>query len=216
MSLTMPFRNRAEAGRALSEAVHDRLAQPHGDAAPVVVLGLARGGVPIAAEVASRLAAPLDVLVVRKLGAPTQPEFAFGAIAEGAVTFVDAATVAALNLLPNDVEQVKHNEDLELQRRVHRYRGDRPLLDVRQKHVILVDDGLATGATMQAAIRLAEDRDATAVTVAIPVAPPDAVALLKARADVVCLYTPPDFGAVGYFYDDFKAPTDDEIRALLS
>ncbi|MGH8889604.1 MAG: phosphoribosyltransferase [Acidothermaceae bacterium] len=223
MAPTTRFNNRAEAGRALADAVYDQLARPQDNTAPdaapvvrpVVVLGLARGGVPVAVEVAARLTAPVDVLVVRKLGAPTQPEFAFGAIAEGGVTFIDAATVAALNLLPDDVAQVKFNESLELKDRVRKYRADRPLLDVREKHVVLVDDGLATGATMQAAIRLAEDNDAAAITVAIPVAAPEAIALLQAKADVVWLRAPSDFGAVGYFYKDFNSPTDDEIRALL-
>lgn len=211
----MPFLNRAEAGRALGEAVRALVARSHDDAAPVVVLGLARGGVPVAAEVAAALEAPLDVLVVRKLAAPAQSEFAFGAVAESAVTFVDAATVAALNLLPDDVAQIMHNAHVELQERVRRYRGGRPLVDVREKHVVLVDDGLATGATMRAAIRLIERRGASAITVAIPVAAADSLLLLEKKARVVCLHTPRDFGAVGYFYDDFKAPTDDELRALL-
>jgi len=212
---SLPFANRTAAGRALGDAVHDRLARPHDDAAPIVVLGLARGGVPVATQVAARLAARVDVLVVRKLGAPSQPEFAFGAIAEGGVTFIDAATVAGLNLRPDDMAQIKQNEGHELDARVRNYRGDRPLPDLRDKHVVLVDDGLATGATMQAAIRLAENRGATAITVAIPVAPPESIALLEKKANVICLHAPRDFGAVGYFYRDFNAPTDDEIRALI-
>ena len=205
------FHDRRDAGRRLAAEL-----RPYADRSDVIVLALPRGGVPVGFEIADALHVPLEVFVVRKLGLPGQEELAMGALASGGVRVLDDALIRALHVSDDDVQRVTRWEQAELERREHQYRGSRNFPDLHGKTVILVDDGLATGATMQAAIRLAEDRDATAVTVAIPVAPPDAVALLKARADVVCLYTPPDFGAVGYFYDDFKAPTDDEIRALLS
>jgi len=206
------FRDRAEAGRALGALLQDKTPDD------VVVLGLARGGVLVAAQVATALAAALDVCVVRKLGAPTQPEFAFGAIAEvdgGFVEFVDEATVRALHLDESEVDKVRRVEAAELARRARAYRDDRPMLDVRGKQVVLVDDGLATGATMRAAIRSVRKRGASRVTVAVPVGAPTTVAELRADAEVVCVLTPARFFAVGYFYDDFTAPTDDELRALL-
>jgi len=206
------FRDRAEAGRALGELLREQLPDD------VVVLGLARGGVPVAAEVAKALAAPLDVCVVRKLGAPAQPEFAFGAIAEdddGFVEFIHDATVRALHLDESDVERVRQTKAAELARRARAYRADLPMLDVRGKHVVLVDDGLATGATMRAAIRSMRKRIASSVTVAVPVGAPETVAELRADAEVVCLLTPAEFFAVGYFYDDFTAPSDDDIRTAV-
>lgn len=209
-----PFRNRAEAGHALAPRVADHL-KAQGNEELVVVLGLARGGVPVAAEVAARLHAPLDVLVVRKLGAPSQPEFAFGALAEQGMTVIDPEAVALLHLQPDDVEAIRLRETDELQRRVRRYRGDRPLADMHAKHAVLIDDGLATGATMRAAVQLAKNNGAAVVTVAVPVAAPESITALTKQADVVCVYAPANFGAVGAWYRDFQPPTDDEIRALL-
>jgi predicted phosphoribosyltransferase len=206
------FRDRSDAGRALGELLREQLPDD------VVVLGLARGGVPVAEEVAKALGAPLDVCVVRKLGAPAQPEFAFGAIAEddgGFVEFIDAATVRALRLDDSDVERVRLAEAAELARRARAYRGERPMLDVRGKHVVLVDDGLATGATMRAAIRSMRQRGAATVTAAAPVGAPETVAELRAEADVVCARTPAEFLAVGYFYADFTAPSDDDIQTAV-
>jgi predicted phosphoribosyltransferase len=211
------FRDRAEAGRALGAALRDRLPD---DVAvlDVVVLGLARGGVPVAAEVARAINAPLDVCVVRKLGDPAQPEFAFGAIAEdegGFVEFIDDATARELRLDESDVDRVRQTEAAELARRARAYRGGRPMIDVRTKHVVLVDDGLATGATMRAAIRLVKRRGAASITVAVPVGAPDTAAGLSAEAEVVCALAPDGFFAVGPFYDDFNSPTDDEIRSAV-
>ncbi|HEX7104838.1 MAG TPA: phosphoribosyltransferase family protein [Acidothermaceae bacterium] len=211
------FRDRTEAGQVLGELVRAQLRDlPLDD---VVVIGLARGGVPVAAGVARALNAALDVCVVRKLGAPGQPEFAFGAIAEDdgrVVEFLDVETVRELGLRDSDVDNVRRTAAAELSRRAHSYRAGRAPLDVRNKHVVLVDDGLATGATMRAAIRSTRDRGAAAVTVAVPVGAPDTVASLRADVDVVCAMAPADFFAVGYHYDDFRPTTDDEIRALLS
>lgn len=186
-----------------------------GKADDLVVLGLARGGMPVAAEVAHALNAPCDVLVVRKLGVPAQPEFAFGALAENEAVFIDSATAEAVGLSGQTIDAVVRREAAELQRRVRKYRGDRPLVDVRGRHVILVDDGLATGATMRAALRLVRQRGAGPVTVAVPVAAAESLRMLRREADVVCARTPADFAAVGFWYENFEAPTDDEIRALL-
>ena len=211
------FRDRSAAGEALGALLRAQLSdRAQGD---IVVIGLARGGVPVAAEVARALNAPLDVCVVRKLGAPSQPEFAFGAIAEddgGIVEHIDVNTVRELGLHASDVEKVRRAAAVELATRAQRYRDGRPLLDVQGKHVVLVDDGLATGATMRAAIRSTRRRGAAAVTVAVPVGAPDTVAELRADVEVVCAISPAEFFAVGYHYDDFSPPTDDEVRALLS
>ena len=211
------YRDRTEAGQVLGELLRAQLRDlPHDD---VVVIGLARGGVPVAVEVARALNAALDVCVVRKLGAPGQPEFAFGAIAEddgGVVEFLDVDTVRELRLRDADVDNVRRIAASELSRRAHAYRTGRAPLDVRDKHVVLVDDGLATGATMRAATRAMRDRGAAAVTVAAPVGAPDTAAALRADADVVCPLTPANFFAVGYHYDDFRATTDDEVTAALS
>jgi len=215
------FRDRADAGRRLGAYLSARLiaglvadrARPQGS--PAVVLGLARGGLPVAAEVAAAIEAPLDVLVVRKLGAPSQPEFAFGAIAENEATFVNAATVDALGLAPGDIDRVLQRERAETTRRILSYRGNRPLAGVRGRHVVLVDDGLATGATMRAAVLFAQERGAATITVAVPVGAPETVDELRSEVHVVCLRTPEDFGSVGYWYADFDPPSDDEIRALL-
>ena len=217
------FHDRHEAGRILGalilrqrSASRDLGGSPgHDYGSEEVVLGLARGGVPIAAEVASALRKPCDVLVVRKLGVPSQPEFAFGALAENEAVFVDSATVDAVGLSPQMIDAVVRREASELQRRVRTYRGDRPLIDVRDRQVVLVDDGLATGATMRAAVQLMKQRGATSIAVAVPVGAPESVELLRQETDVVCVRTPPDFSAVGYWYRDFNAPTDDDIRALL-
>ena len=203
------FRDRADAGRRLG--AHLRRLR----GSPVVVLGLARGGLPVAAEVAVALEAPLDVLVVRKLGAPAQPEFAFGAIAENETTFVNAATVDALGLRAGDIDRVLRHERAETTRRILSYRGNRPLIGVQGKHVVLVDDGLATGATMRAAVLLARQRGAATITIAVPVGAPETVDELRSEADVVCLRAPKEFGAVGYWYADFGPPSDEEIRTLL-
>jgi len=214
-----PFRDRAEAGRllggAVARALADQRASPERGRRGVIVLGLARGGVPVAAEVARSLRAPLDVLVVRKLGVPSQPELGFGAIAENDATVIDEETVTACALAPAAIERVRDHERRELSRRARMYRGDRPLAGVRDKNVVLVDDGLATGVTMRAAVALVTIRGAARVTVAVPVGAPDSLRRLQKEADVVCLHAPYDFSAVGLWYEDFEAPTDDEIRALL-
>jgi putative phosphoribosyl transferase len=206
----MPFLDRADAGRALGRALgHFRGAAP-------VVLALPRGGVPVGLEVARALGAPLDVVVVRKLGAPGHPEFALGAIAPGAV-YVDRSIVRQLGVPPAYLEQVTAAEARELARRELAYRAGRPPLDVADRLVILVDDGLATGATIRAALASLRERGPARVVLAAPVGAPETVARLRELADeVVCLETPPDFRAVSLGYDNFDPTSDAEVMRCLA
>ena len=206
----LPFADRTAAGRALAEAMR-------GQVRADVVLGLPRGGVPVAAQVAAALGADLDVFVVRKLGAPEQPELAMGAIASGGVRVMNAPVLRHLRLRDEDVEQVAARELVELERRERPYRGDRPPPQLTGAAVVLVDDGLATGATMRAAVQALQALAPQRIVVAVPVGAPDAVELLRGAADdVVCLHAPAGFGAVGTYYRDFAQTTDDEVRRLLS
>lgn len=207
---SLPFRDRPAAGRALGAALRDR----HDSSA--VVLGLPRGGVPVAAEVAAALQAPLDVYVVRKLGAPDQPELAMGAIAGGGVRVLNEGLVHRLGVSGDAVEQVAAAELVELLRREHEYRGDQPPPELAGCTVLLVDDGLATGATMRAAVEAVRAARPERVVVAVPVGSPDACALVGAVADeVVCLHSPESFGTVGAHYADFTQTTDEQVRRLL-
>lgn len=206
----MPFLDRAHAGRALGQALgHLRGGGP-------VVLALPRGGVPVGLEVARALGAPLDVVVVRKLGAPGHPEFAVGAIASGAV-YVDRSIVRQLGVPPAYLEQVTAAEARELARRELAYRAGRPPLDVAGRLVILVDDGLATGATIRAALASLRERGPARVVLAAPVGAPETIARLREVADeVVCLETPPDFRAVSLAYDNFEPTSDAEVMRCLA
>jgi putative phosphoribosyl transferase len=206
----MRFRDRADAGRQLAWRLQqDRLEAP-------VVVGLPRGGVPVAAEVARVLEAPLDVLVVRKLGCPWQPELALGALGEEGAMVLNSALIAGIGLAPQDLADVIGAERGELERRLARYRGTRPAVPVAGRTVIVVDDGLATGATARAAIRVLRRRGARRVVVAVPVAPPETVTALGGVADeVVALETPRAFLAIGQFYDDFAQTSDQEVTRLL-
>jgi len=183
----------------------------------VVVVGLPRGGVPVAGVIADALGAPLDILLVRKLGVPWQPELGFGAIAEGGVRFVDEALVAECRLTQQEVEEIVTRAQFEIERRGRMYRGPKPAESVTGKVVLVVDDGLATGATMIAAVRALRQRGAAKIIVAVPVGPHSTCATLRGEADeVVCLQTPPDFQAVGSWYEDFSQTSDQEVRAELS
>jgi len=205
------FRDRAEAGRLLGE----RLAQEDGRG-DVVVLGLPRGGVPVARQVARALGAPLDVFLVRKLGYPGQPELAMGAIASGGIRVLNDELVRELRLTDAVIDHVAEREAAELQRREHAYRGDRPPLDLSGKTVILVDDGLATGATMRAAVEAVRTRGPRQVVVAVPTAPPHAVRELRGQVDdLVWLIAPEPFHAVGLWYEDFREVSDEDVRRLL-
>jgi predicted phosphoribosyltransferase len=205
------FPDRSHAGRALAA----RLAS-YAERADVVVLALPRGGVPVAYEVARALGAALDVLVVRKLGVPGRPELALGAIAGGDVRVLNRELLRQLRIEGAAIDRVVDEERRELARRERAYRDDRPPLDVRGRTVILVDDGLATGATMYAAVAALERQHAARVVVAVPVASREARDSLATVADeVVCLATPEPFFGVGAWYDDFGQTTDEEVRRLL-
>lgn len=204
------FRDRRHAGQVLASAL-ERYA---GD--DVVVLALPRGGVPIAFEVAARLGSPLDVFVVRKLGVPGHEELAMGAIASGGVQVLSDELVARLQITGEQIEEVVARERTELARRERAFRGDRPPLEVAGRTVILIDDGLATGATMRAAVEGLRKLGPERVIVAVPVGAPETCAELRDEVDeLVCLMTPSPFWGVGNWYDDFTQTTDDEVHGLL-
>jgi putative phosphoribosyl transferase len=212
--VTMPsaFRDRADAGRRLAGALRHLAGR-----ADVLVLGLPRGGVPVAYEVARALGAPLDAFVVRKLGVPGQRELAFGAIASGGVRVLNDEIVIGLRLDPRTLNAVAAAEQDELARREQAYRGGRPPLDVTGRTVVLVDDGLATGASMRAAVAALRARGPARIVVAVPTASPESCADVRDEVDeVVCADTPAHFIAVGERYDDFGETSDEEVRALLA
>jgi putative phosphoribosyl transferase len=205
------FRDRREAGRLLAA----KLAAWAGRR-DVVVLALPRGGVPVGYEVARALGAPLDVFTVRKLGVPEHPELAMGAVATGGVRVLNEDVMRMLAIPDETVEAVTREERAELARRDALYRGDRPPPDLRDRTVLLVDDGLATGATMQAAIAAIRAQAPGRIVVAVPAGAPDTCHALRMLADdVVCAVTPDPFHAVGIWYQDFSQTSDDEVRALL-
>ncbi|TFV65436.1 UNVERIFIED_ORG: phosphoribosyltransferase [Bacillus sp. AZ43] len=212
------FADRAAAGRALGAVVAEQAGLAAGDRS--VVLGLPRGGVVVAVEVAATLGTPLDVLVVRKLGLPAQPELAMGAIAavgDSVETVRVDSVIVSAGVDDVTFAAVRDRELVELRRREHAYRAGRPALDVAGRQVLLVDDGLATGATMRAAVRAARGAGAAVVTVAVPIGSPRAVAALAPLADgVVCPAAPEDFRSVGQAYRDFGQTSDDEVRRALS
>jgi predicted phosphoribosyltransferase len=182
-----------------------------------LVLGLPRGGVPVAYEVARALGAPLDVFLVRKLGVPGQDELAMGAIATGGVRVLNADVVGELRIPSGVIDVVSAREVAELSRRERAYRGDRSPLEIVDRVVILVDDGLATGATMRAAVRALRQGRAARIVVAVPVGARETCEDLRAEVDdLVCVSTPDPFHAVGLWYEDFSQTTDDEVRAVLA
>src|ERR1700737_1724601 len=206
------FRDRHEAGRELA-----RKLGPYANRPDVRVLALPRGGVPVAYEVARALGAPLDVFLVRKLGVPGYEELAMGAVATGGVRVLNDEIVRGLGISEHEIDAAAARELQELARRQRLYRGDRPLPDIAGRTVILVDDGLATGATMRAAIRALRQQQPARIVVAVPTASADTCEALKAEADdVICAMTPEPFFAVGHWYEDFTQTTDDEVRELLA
>ncbi|MDQ3978066.1 MAG: phosphoribosyltransferase [Actinomycetota bacterium] len=206
------FRDRTDAGQVLAGLLTSYRGRDD-----VLVLGLPRGGVPVAAEVARGLEAPLDVFVVRKLGVPGREELAMGAIASGGVRVINGAVVEGLGIDDDVVDAVAERELQELERREAAYRGDQPPPDVAGKVVIVVDDGLATGSTMRAAVSALRAKGPSRIVVAVPVGSPGTCHDLEAEADeVVCARMPGQFLAVGQWYHDFSPTTDDQIRLLLA
>ncbi len=206
------FRDRADAGRALAAALAAWREQ-----ADVLVLALPRGGVPVAYEVASALALRLDLMLVRKLGTPGHKEMAMGAIASGGVRVLNDDLIRGLYISPAAIDAVAQQEVLELQRRDLAYRGKRPAPAVTGQRVILVDDGLATGATMRAAIAAVRLQSPAHIAVAVPVAPVETLAMLRPLVvQLICLLTPAPFFSVGQWYRDFAQTTDEEVKTLLS
>lgn len=204
------FRDRTEAGRVLATRL-EHLRDPD-----TVVLALPRGGVPVGYEVSRHLGAPLDVIVVRKLGVPSQPELAMGAIGENGVQIVDERMVGIVGVRKDQLEAVERAERAELERRISRYRGTRPGIDISHKTALIVDDGIATGSTARAAAMVARQAGAAKVVIAAPVGPADAIERLASAADeVVLAFTPDPFRAIGAFYTDFDQATDAEVRRLL-
>ena len=205
------FRDRREAGQVLADRLTAYAGRPD-----VLVLALPRGGVPVAYEVARALGAPLDVFLVRKLGVPGQEELAMGAVATGGVRVLNEQVVGALGIPPSVIEAVAAWQQQELVRRERLYRGDRPPPDVRGRTVILVDDGLATGSTMRAALAALRRQQPARLVVAVPTAAPETCDELRAEADdVVCATTPEPFDSVGLWYEDFSQTSDAEVRELL-
>jgi putative phosphoribosyl transferase len=205
------FRNRTDAGRQLAEKL-----AAYTDRPDVLVLALPRGGVPVGHEVARALGAPLDVFLVRKLGVPGYEELAMGAVATGGVRVLNDEIVRGLGISEREIDAAVARELQELARRERLYRGDRPPPDVAARTVILVDDGLATGATMRAAIQALRQQQPARIVVAVPTASPDTCEVLKAEADeMICAITPEPFLAVGHWYEDFTQTTDDEVQDLL-
>ncbi|OMG64495.1 phosphoribosyltransferase [Stutzerimonas balearica] len=211
MSLTIPFPDRRYAGQALAERLHQL-----GDWAGALVLALPRGGVPVAFEVAERLGLELDILVVRKLGAPGNRELAMGAIASGGVRVMNPDVVRLSHASQVEIDATMVQETDELYRREKAYRADRPRPVIKGRAVILVDDGLATGATMRAGAEAVRKLGATRITVAVPVAAPESVAQLERIADrVVCLHMPYDLYAIGRWYELFDQTSDRQVVELL-
>lgn len=208
----LSLRDRTQAGRALGAAL--RAYRGRGD---VLVLGLPRGGVPVACEVADLLGARVDLLIVRKLGTPGHEELAMGAIASGGARVLNRDVIESLGIPDRVIGEIERRERHEIERREHAYRGDRPRPAVAGQCVILVDDGIATGATMRAAIAALREQAPARIVVAVPVAPMETVELLRAEADdVVCLASPEPFRAIGCWYVEFPQLTDDEVRARLA
>ena len=207
----LKFADRVEAGRLLAEQLRSYAGRPD-----ALVLALPRGGLPVAFEIATRLHLPLDIFLVRKLGAPGQPELAMGAIATGGARVLNEDVIRYLSVPPEVIEAVAHAEQIELERREQAYRGERPTPDLHGKQVILVDDGLATGSSMRAAIGAVRTQSPARIIVAVPVAARETCEELKREVEeLVCLRTPEPFSAVGLWYDDFSQTSDEEVRDLL-
>jgi putative phosphoribosyl transferase len=206
------FRNRTEAGQMLATEL-----VAYANRSDVLVLGLPRGGVPVAYEVAKALNVPLDICLVRKLGVPSNRELAMGAIGTGGVMVINQEIVRSLRISPEAIERVVAQEQQELERRERAYRGTRPLPDLESRTIILIDDGIATGSTLRAGIATLRQHQPQSIVVAVPVAPLSTCNDLKAEVDkVVCLLTPETFNSISLWYADFTQTTDEEVRKLLA
>lgn len=209
--MDVPIRNRKVAGQALAEELRD-----YRDRDDLLVLALPRGGVPVAAEIAEALDAGLDLMIVRKLGLPAWEELAMGAIASGGIKVLNDDVIRSHNVSDADIERVARKEQTELERRDRTYRGDRPAPRIQGRCVILVDDGIATGATMEAAIDALRRQDPKEVVLAVTVAPQETLDRLAGKVDhIACLATPEPFMAIGKWYKDFGQTSDEEVRELL-
>lgn len=207
----LPIPDRETAGQWLAEVL-----QAEQFAENAVVLALPRGGVPVAYEIANALNSPLDLLLVRKLGTPAFPELAMGAIASGNVKILNRQVIQSYHISNMDLNRVEATERAELLRREQAYRGDRALLDLSGRDVIIVDDGLATGATMLAAIEAVKQQNIKSITVTVPVAPADTLNDLSQKVDrVICPFQPDNFAAIGKWYERFPQVSDDEVKSLL-
>jgi len=205
------FRDRRDAGRRLAKELHS-----YANRSDVIVLALPRGGLPVGFEIAMALGAPLDVFVVRKLGLPWHEELAMGALASGGVRVLDDDLIRVARVSDEDIRRVTAAEQAELERRERQYRGDRPFPKLAGKTVVLVDDGLATGSTMRAAVAALRKERPARIVVAVPVAAPETCESFRSIVDeIVCAETPEPFQAVGLWYEDFSQTTDDEVHQLL-
>ncbi len=210
--MAMRYRDRTEAGKLLAKRLAAYAHRPD-----VIVVALPRGGVPVAFEVAQALCAPLDVCIVRKLGVPHHEELAMGAIAAGGIRILNYDVINSLGISNKTIDEVTAKELQKLQRRNQIYRGDRPPLNVQNRTVILIDDGIATGSTIRAAIAVLRQQQPRKIVVATPVAPPAVCAQLQAEVDeVVCLQTPEPLYAIGLWYENFSQTTDEQVRELLA
>ncbi|MDJ0578529.1 phosphoribosyltransferase [Crocosphaera sp.] len=209
--MNSPFNNRIQAGQQLAEKL-----QPYQNQDNTVVLALPRGGVPVAYGIAKKLHLPLDICLVRKLGIPEHPELAMGAIALGGVKILNIDVIEWRKISPQIIEEVTQKEQLELQRREQVYRGEQPFPKIYNQTVILVDDGIATGATIKAAIAIIKKQQAKHIIVAVPVAPPSICQELSHEVDqLICLKTPENLHSISFWYDDFSQSTDEEVCSLL-
>ncbi|MBN1684019.1 MAG: phosphoribosyltransferase [Gammaproteobacteria bacterium] len=204
------FKNREDAGKQLAKLLKNYKKQNP------IILGMPRGGVPVAYEIAKQLKAPLDVIVSRKIGAPGQEEFAIGAIAPGNIMILDQALVSSFSLTKEELIRLVDKEKKEMNRRIKRFRGEKPPLNVKNRTVIIVDDGIATGRTALAAIRAVRKQKPKSIVLAAGACAPDTIAMLEKEADqVICVMKPSPFFAVGSFFDDFGQTTDEEVVELL-
>ncbi|MEV7632321.1 phosphoribosyltransferase family protein [Microbacterium sp. NPDC089318] len=211
------FADRTDAGRRLGERLRERLDTPAGSMGEIVVLGLPRGGVPVAVEVARALRAPLDVLIVRKVGVPWHPELAMAAVGEEGAVVRNDEVITASGVTRSQLEAAEARERAEVERRAQLFRDGGDPVPLAGRTALIIDDGIATGASMRAACAIARARQASRIIVATPVAAPDAVAALRPETDdVVCLSTPEDFMAVGMHYVDFRQTPDAEVQRLMT